>query len=92
MKKFLEKWNKMSTFERAMTAVNLACSVLVVLFAVLFLLDIATYGVYIAMPLMGVALLSQCGLYWKKDRTMALFSLMAAIFILGITIYMAIPR
>lgn len=90
MKSFLEKWKKMDSFQRVMTAVNLACSVLVVLFAVLYLLDISSLGMYIALPLMGVALLSQCALYWKKDRTMALFSLMAALFILGVTVFMAV--
>lgn len=90
MKSFLEKWKKMNTFQRAMTAVNLACSALVVLFAVLYLLDISAIGMYIAMPLMGVALLSQSALYWKKDRTMALFSLMAALFILGVAVLTAV--
>ncbi len=75
-------WSKQSNWARFLTVVNLLCTVAAAVLCVLYLLDIAQLLIYV-MPLMGVVMLTQSGLYWKKDRGIAIFSLFAGLCLLG---------
>lgn len=75
-------WNTQTGWARFLTVVNLLCTVAALVLCVLYLLDVAQLLIY-AMPLMGVVMLTQSGLYWKKDRGVAIFSMIAGLFLLG---------
>ncbi len=85
MKKWLENFKKKTLFARILTLVNLGCSAAVVLLSLLYLFDVYDKGIVMAMPLMGVTMMTQCGLFWKKDRAVAIFSLLAGLFMFGVT-------
>lgn len=84
MKKWLENFQKKTLFARILTLINLVCSAAVILLSLLYLFDVFEKGLVIAMPLMGVIMMTQCGLFWKKDRALAVFSLLAGLFIFGV--------
>lgn len=90
MSDFQKKWNKMSTLERVMTSVSLGCSAAIVVLGVLYLLDLAAFGIAAAMPLIGIAALAQCVLFWKKDRMISVMLAMVGLFILGVSVYMVL--
>ena len=87
MKKWLEELRKKPMYARILTVINLACSAAVFALCVLYLLDFLPNALVIALPLIGVAMMTQCGLFWKKDRGMALLSLAAGFFMFGVTGY-----
>lgn len=88
MSDFKKRWNKMNTLERVMTAITIGCSVAIVVLGVLYLLDLAAFGVTAAMPLMGIASVAQCVLFWKKDRMVSVMMALVGIFIIGVSVYM----
>ncbi len=89
MNDFQKKWEKMNTLERVLTAVTMGCSIAVVVLGLLYLLDLAAFGIAAAMPLMGIASIAQSGLFWKKDRPMAFFVALVGLFILGVSVYIS---
>lgn len=92
MSDFQERWKKMNTLERIMTAVTMGCSIAVVVLGVLYLLDLVAFGITAAMPLMGIAAIAQCVLYWKKDRTLSMMLAMVGLFVIGVAVYMTIGK
>lgn len=92
MNDFQQKWEKMNTLERVATAVSMGCSIAVVVLGVLYLLDLAAFGITAAMPLMGIAAIAQCVLYWKKDRTLSVMMAMVGLFVIGVAIYTNIAQ
>lgn len=92
MSDFQKKWEKMNTLERVATAVSMGCSIAVVVLGVLYLLDLAAFGITAAMPLMGIAAIAQCVLYWKKDRTLSVMMAMVGLFVIGVAIYLTIAK
>lgn len=87
MNKWLATWQKKTPFQRAMMAIGMAASVLAIIFAFLYLLDIYKSALSVAIALMGVSMVSQGGLYWQKDKPMAIFSILVGLFLFGITGY-----
>ena len=90
MNDFQKKWNRMNTLERVLTAITMGCSVAVVVLGVLYLLDLAVFGITAAMPLMGIAAIAQGGLFWKKDRPMAVMLALVGIFVIGVSVYITV--
>lgn len=92
MNDFQKKWEKMNTLERVATAVSMGCSIAVVVLGVLYLLDLAAFGVTAAMPLMGIAALAQSVQFWKRDRMMSVMMALLGIFVIGVAVYVAAVR
>ena len=88
MSDFKKRWNKMNTVELVMTAVSMGCSIAMVVLGVLYLLDLSTAGLGAVMPLMGVAAIAQCALFWKKDRMVSILMALFGIFVVGVSVYM----
>ena len=80
------KWRDLSQADKFMLIVRVVASFLVVIFAALQLMGVWDKAINLAAPLMGIVMLVQSVLEWKKQRGIAIFGLCAALFIFGCTI------
>lgn len=87
MKQWFQNWMAKPIYVRILSAVSMLCSAAIIVLALLFLTDIYTDALRLVFPLLAVAMLAQAGLYWKKDKALAVFSIMAALFMLGMTVF-----
>ena len=81
-----ERWNNMTTRDRIINALIIILSVAVIVLAALQLLGIWENSINVYEPLIGVVLLLQAKLFWKKNRKIAIFQLFAAVFIFACAI------
>ena len=82
MWKIWTTWKTMSIPQRVVTLVHIAACILTLAFAVVQVLGIWDKAINIFIPLLGVMNMCQAYLYWNEDRKVAVFSLVAAVFIL----------
>lgn len=75
------KWNDMIFADKAMIAVRIIASCIVIVFAALQLLGVWENAINFAVPLLGVVLLLQSIQEWKAKRKVALFGFCTALFI-----------
>ncbi len=68
-------------YEKIVLAISLVCSAFVMIFGVLQVTGKMANGMDYAQPLLGVVMLCQCILQWRKNRKLALFSLAVSIFV-----------
>ena len=80
------RWNNMTTRDRIINALIIILPVAVIVLAALQLLGIWENSINVYEPLIGVVLLLQAKLFWKKNRKIAIISLCAAGFILACAI------
>lgn len=76
-----EVWNKKSKTEKFLFLTRLVASIIVMVFALIQLLGIWDKAIYVAAPLMGVAILIQSIGEWKTSRGVAIFGLICSAFI-----------
>ena len=76
-----ERWKNMTTQDRIINALIIILSVAVIALAALQLLDIWEDAIIVYEPLVGVILLLQANLFWKKNRKIAVIQLCAAGFV-----------
>ena len=76
-----KKWNSFSNTRKAVTVVDIAARVLVVLLAVLQILDLWDEAIDIFFPLLGVVQLCRAYLEWDTDRDSAALSLLTAVIV-----------
>ena len=81
MGKINRAWCGMKMYEKISFIVGSICSVSVIMLAFLQLLSIWENAINIFVPLLGVLMLTQGVLQWRKNKKLAVFSLCAAIFI-----------
>lgn len=62
-------------------------SPVVICLAVLQLLGVWENAILVFEPLMGIILLLQSVQYWDRDRKVAVLQLCAALFVLGVAVY-----
>ncbi|WP_312072264.1 DUF3953 domain-containing protein [Anaerotignum propionicum] len=74
-------WCEMQMHEKIGSILGSICSVGIIILASLQLLDIWDKAIYIFEPLLGVLMVTQGILQWRKNKTVAVFSLCVAIFI-----------
>ena len=74
-------WCEMQMHEKIASILGSICSVCIIILASLQLLDIWHKAIYIFEPLVGVLMVTQGVLQWRKNKTVAVFSLCVAIFI-----------
>ncbi len=88
MKNFQKKWSLMSPLERICTAVTIGCSAGVAVFSLLFLLDLAAFGITAAMGLMGITAVAQSILFWRRDKMVTFLMLLTAAFVFYVMFFM----
>ena len=76
-----EKWSKLSKPDKIINVLIIVLSVAVIALAALQLLGIWENSINIYEPLIGVVLLLQAKLFWKKNRKIAVIQLCAAGFV-----------
>jgi hypothetical protein len=67
--------------EKLLILTRIACSVIVIILALMQLIGIWDKAIYIFEPLMGIVMLIQAIEHWKKNRKLAVFSLAVALFV-----------
>lgn len=82
MKNWFAQWKKRPLYAKVLSAIVALCSAVIVVLAVMFLLDFYTGSILVVMPVMGVAMLAQAALYWKRDRALAGFTAILAAFLI----------
>ena len=76
-----ERRNKMTTRDRIINALIIVLSVAVIALATLQLFGVWEDSINVYEPLIGVVLLLQAKLFWKKNRKIAVIQLCAAGFV-----------
>jgi len=76
-----ERWNKMTMQDRIINVLIIILSVAVIALAALQLLGIWEDSINVYEPLLGVILLLQANLFWNQNRKIAVFQLLAAVFV-----------
>lgn len=76
------KWKEKSTLSKVTSVTVILCSALIILFALLQLCGVWENAISACMPLMCVNLLIYTVTNWKTNRGIAVFNLIAALFIL----------
>lgn len=93
MGKLVNAWNeKVKLYEKIAFVIGLICSVLVIILSILQLTGIMETALNIAEPLLGVLMITQGILFWKKNKPIALFSFAVAIFICVTAIFIFFIR
>ncbi len=87
MKKLKEIWQQRTWYENAASIIGIPCSLAVVILAVLQLAGVWENAAYVYMPLTGIVLLTQAVQNWRKQRSVAIFSLCTAAFILAVAVF-----
>ncbi len=82
MGKFIEKWKEKNLGGKVITLIGRACSVLIIVLALLQLLGVWEDAAYVYMPLICVNMLVTAVANWKTNRSVAIVSLFTAGFIL----------
>jgi len=72
------RWNSMTTQDRIINVLIIILSVAVIALASLQLLGIWEDAINVYEPLIGIVLLLQAILFWKKNRKIAVLQLCAA--------------
>lgn len=75
------KWSKLSKPDKIINALIIVLSVAVIILAALQLLGIWDNSINVYEPLVGVILLLQAKLFWRKNRKIAVMQLCAAGFV-----------
>lgn len=84
------RWNNMTTRDRIINVLIIILSVAVIVLAALQLLGIWENSINVYEPLIGVVLLLQAQLFWKKNRKIGVLQLCAAGFIFACAIVILI--
>ena len=87
MKRIKEAFGNMNRLEKVAFIVGLISSVLVIFCAILQLIGVWDDTIVICEICMGIAMITQAILQWKKNRSVAIFSLGVAIFIFAVAIF-----
>jgi hypothetical protein len=87
MEKINRAWCEMRMYEKISFILGSICSVSVIILASLQLLGIWEKAINIFEPLLGVLMVTQGVLQWRRNKMLAVFSLCAAIFIFTIAFF-----
>lgn len=92
MENFIKGWKELKTSEKVVILATMACSVGVIVLAIIHILGIWDDAINVYVPLTGVISLLQAIQNWKRARVAAIFSLCAAIFVFAVTIFIWVMR
>lgn len=82
MKIITKNWHEMKIYERVSLIIGEICSILVILFACLRLFSIWNIAINVCEVLLGIVMITQSILQWKRNRGVALFSFMIAFIVI----------
>lgn len=85
--KFVERFKEKSKYEKITCVVCIISSIIVIVFAVLQILDVWNGAIAVCEIFMGVSMIAQAILQWKRNKGIALFSLGVAAFIFIVAIF-----
>ena len=87
------KWKERTTAGKIQFVSILSISLIVIVLCVLQLMGIWEESRYLTQPLLGVLLLLQAADQWRqKNRGTAIFSMCAALFVIGCTVAILLMR
>jgi len=84
MQKISKAWCSMQMYEKIAFILGSICSVSVIVLATLQLLGIWEKAINIFEPLLGVLMVTQTVLQWRRNKAIAVCSLCVAIFIFAV--------
>ena len=87
MKKMTEAFLNATKLEKCAFIVGLISSIIVIICGFLQILGIWNMAIDVCEVFMGIEMISQAILQWKKNRGVAIFSLCVAIFIFAVAIF-----
>jgi len=88
MKTILNNWNQYNKIEKCSIIVQIIVSIFVIVYAILFIANVVDNN-YVAEIGMGIAMITQGIREWRKNKVLAIFSFVVALFIafVAISIY-----
>jgi uncharacterized membrane protein YkgB len=86
MKNEMPKWKEKSTYEKGLTVLSKTLSILVILFATIYLTGMWQSALSIAEPLLGLVMFVQALQFRKYNRFISVLSLISSLFILIVSI------
>ena len=92
MKKIKESFLNASKHEKYAVIVGVFSSIIVIICALLQIFSIWNGAIVICEIFMGISMISQAILHWKKNRGIAIFSLCIAIFIFVVACFILFVR
>ena len=92
MNKFVERFMEKSKYEKGSFIVGIVSSIIVIVFAVLQILGVWNRAIIVCEIFMGISMISQAILQWKKNKGIAIFSLCVAVFIFIVVIFVLFIR
>lgn len=87
MKIITEDFFDASKYEKCAFILQLISSIIVIICAFLQILGIWSRAINVCEIFMGISMISQAILQWKKNRGVAIFSLCVAIFIFAVAFF-----
>ena len=87
MNKFVERFKEKNKYEKIACVVGLVSSIIVIVVAVLQILGVWNGAIVVCEIFMGISMISQAILQWKRNKGIALFSLGVAAFIFIVAIF-----
>ena len=87
MNKFVERFMEKSKYEKGSFIVGIVSSIIVIVFAVLQILGLWNSAIIVCEIFMGISMISQAILQWKKNKGIAIFSLCVAVFIFIVAVF-----
>lgn len=92
MRKVSYVWSQKQKYEKVLSVMGIICSVSIIILAFMQIFGIWKTAANIFEPLLGILLLIQAIQNWKKNKSVAIFSLCVAIFIFLVSIIIFVLR
>jgi len=92
MKKISEAFSNSSIYEKCAFIVQIISSLIVIIFAFLQIFQVWDAAIVVCEIFMGIAMIAQAILQWKKNRGVAIFSLGVAAFIFVVAVIVLFIR
>lgn len=86
-KKLVSYWNQnVKLYEKASIIIGFICSILIIILGVITISGLISTAINIMELLLGVLMVTQGLLWWRRNKPIALFSLGVALFIFVVAI------
>lgn len=92
MKKIVEAFSSSSIYEKCAFVVQIISSIIVIIFAFLQIFRVWDGAIVVCEIFMGITMIAQAILQWKKNRVVAIFSLGVAAFIFVVAAFVLFIR
>ena len=86
MKKEMPKWKEKSSFERRSSVFSLILAISCLILSILALVGSWEGAIFVSEPLIGLLMLNLTVQFWKYNKAVAIFTLIAALVSFGVAI------